>query len=215
MISSSASSPAHLRNNGSSPHRSVRECFYAHQGRYIDKWDHYLEIYERYFARFVGTKVSVLEIGVSHGGSLQLWKEYFGPHALIWGIDIDPQCSEYANEPRIYSLTVNQADLCDLVSFREICGPFDIVIDDGSHIQAHQETSFKALWPDTRNVYLIEDCHSGFPNLHGFADIASVATYRQVLVLEKGTPELKRVIRGTPSRPLNHDEIAAQRLYSA
>ena len=34
-----------------------------------------------------------LEIGVSHGGSLEVWRKYFGPDAVIHGLDIDPQCA--------------------------------------------------------------------------------------------------------------------------
>lgn len=49
------------------------EYFQAHkEGRGIFKWEHYFEIYHRHFARFVGRKVNVLEIGVYSGGSLEM-----------------------------------------------------------------------------------------------------------------------------------------------
>jgi cephalosporin hydroxylase len=66
--------------------------------KYIDKWLHYLDIYHRHFERFRGKPVTVLEIGVYHGGSLQMWKEYFGVHANIIGIDINPICKELEEE---------------------------------------------------------------------------------------------------------------------
>jgi hypothetical protein len=131
-----------------------------------------------------------------------MWKEYFGPYADIMGIDIDPRCKDY-EEDQIHVLIADQSKL----KAGDI-GPFDIVIDDGSHVQAHQQASFKALWPDTRGVYLIEDCHEGYPGI--YAPDAIRTDYRWVSVFERP----KRVIRGTASRELRPDEIDAINLYS-
>ena len=48
--------------------KSLQELWDEHDGRLIDKWAHYLPIYERYFAKFRGTACRILEIGVCHGG---------------------------------------------------------------------------------------------------------------------------------------------------
>ena len=191
--------------------RTFRECFYAHKGRLVDKWESYFDIYQKHFAKYQNTEVRVLEIGVSHGGSLQIWKEYFGPKAEIIGLDIDPRCEEY-EEDQIQIYTGDQSQLVDspkLDAFVHL-GPFDIVIDDGSHIKEHQEASFKALWEHTNGPYLIEDCHSGYPDLAAFGFDAHVYQYPWVMVLERA----KRLIRGTPSREMREDEIAAFNLYS-
>lgn len=201
MISSSDSCQTSASPSPSTK-RSVLECFRAHTGRQIDKWQHYFPIYEKHFAPYVGTPVRVLEIGVDHGGSLQLWKSYFGPYAEIVGIDIDPRCSTYT-EPQIDIRIMNQRD--PAISR---LGTFDIVIDDGSHFIADQEDSFRALWPCTTGVYLVEDCHHGFPILNAPDGLKTV--YNWVVVVE--VP--KRIIRGTPSRELRQDEIAAIDLYS-
>ena len=66
--------------------------FLTHEGRPVYKWTHYLPIYQRHFAAFVNRPITFIEIGVWKGGSLQLWKRYFGPFAQIVGIDIDPAC---------------------------------------------------------------------------------------------------------------------------
>ena len=187
--------------------RTARECFDAHEGRQIDKWAHYLPIYERHFAPYVGQAVSVLEIGVDHGGSLQLWKAYFGAGAQILGVDIEPRCQGY-EEPQIQVEIGNQGDPAFWDSLSDHYTHFDIVIDDGSHMKSDQETSFKALWPSTRGVYLIEDCHSGYPRID--INDAFMDAYPWVLVMERP----KRLIRGTPSRPLREDEREAQRLHS-
>jgi cephalosporin hydroxylase len=175
--------------------------FRHHVGRRVDKWRHYFDIYDRHFDRFRGKRVRVLEIGVDHGGSLQLWKRYFGPDSQIVGLDIDPRCAEYA-ENQIAIHIGNQADVALLKSL----GPFDIVIDDGSHRLQDQLASFEALWPSTRSVYLIEDCHQGNPALAA----PLVYNYPWVVVSEKP----QRLIRGDASRELRQDETEATRLHS-
>src|SRR6266850_1316739 len=134
--------------------------FRHHIGRRVDKWRHYFQIYDRHFDRFRGKRIRVLEIGVDHGGSLQIWKNYFGLDATIVGLDIDPRCAAYA-EDRVDIQIGNQADVALLRSL----GQFDIVIDDGSHRPPDQAASFEALWPSTRSVYLIEDCHGLYPDI--------------------------------------------------
>ena len=64
----------------------------------IHKWIHYFDIYERHFSRFRNKEVVILEIGVFQGGSLQMWKEYFGDKAKIYGVDIEPQCKTLEEE---------------------------------------------------------------------------------------------------------------------
>jgi hypothetical protein len=70
----------------------IERAFYQHHGRRITKWHHYLEIYETFLAPLKrrGT-IRLLEIGVDHGGSLQLWRSYFGEGAKIAGLDITDQ----------------------------------------------------------------------------------------------------------------------------
>ena len=63
----------------------LRDFFENHPHRMIHKWMHYFEIYERHFNQFRGKPMSMLEFGVLHGGSLQMWKYYFGKEARIYG----------------------------------------------------------------------------------------------------------------------------------
>jgi SAM-dependent methyltransferase len=187
--------------------RTVAEVFHSHQGRLTDKWSHYLAIYQRYFADYVGKAVRVLEIGVSHGGSLQLWKRYFGAWALIVGVDIDPRCKAY-EESQIQVEIGDQGDSGFWEGLWDHYQGFDIVIDDGSHRKSDQEAAFKALWPSTRGVYLIEDIHREWPDIS--APDGFLVSYPWVLVAVRP----KRLIRGTPSRELNEAEREAVRLYS-
>src|SRR5437867_6528446 len=73
----------------------LAEYFFNNPGRLIHKWHHYFDIYHRHFARFRGRSPVVVEIGVFHGGSLQMWHHYFGPGTRVVGIDIDPRCRSF------------------------------------------------------------------------------------------------------------------------
>jgi hypothetical protein len=174
--------------------------FESHNGRQIDKWSHYLDIYEKHFARFRGKSPRVLEIGVDHGGSLQLWKRYFGHGAEIIGVDVVDYRLFKEEQINVYKYDQKDPSICSL-------GPFDIVIDDGSHVREDQEISFANLWPRCRGVYLIEDCHNGYPALTDNPPIHYA--YPWVLVVERP----KRIIRGTPSRELRPDEVEARKLF--
>jgi SAM-dependent methyltransferase len=132
-------------------------------GRIIHKWKGYFPIYERHFAPFVNRSVTLLEIGCGDGGSLQMWKRYLGPHAQIVGIDIKQSCAAFEDD-QIAVRIGSQDDVAFLDRLVDEFGPFDIVIDDGSHIQAHVAASFSHLYPglSKNGVYLVEDLHTAY-----------------------------------------------------
>jgi cephalosporin hydroxylase len=141
------------------PNGELATLFFAHDGRGVHKWPHYFAAYERYLGPFRGTPVRMLELGVSYGGSLELWRRYLGEAATIIGVDDDPRCVDVGNV-RIGS----QADAGFLRGVVAEMGGVDIVIDDGSHRAAHQRASLGALWPllSDGGVYVIEDVHTSY-----------------------------------------------------
>lgn len=137
--------------------------FANNNGRLIFKWLHYFEIYARHFAPFRDKPIRFLEIGVYHGGSLQMWKHYFGAQARIVGVDIDPRCKAF-EEDNIAIEIGSQEDPDFLRSLAAKHGPFDIVLDDGGHTMQQQITSFKTLYPQVcaDGLYLCEDLHTSY-----------------------------------------------------
>lgn len=180
---------------------SFKHLLKTHEGRRIDKWQHYFPIYDKHFGSIYFEAERVLEIGIDHGGSLQIWKKFF-PNAHIVGIDINPVCKSF-EEDRISVQIGSQNDR----AFLDTLGEFDVVIDDGSHVLSDQTASFSVLWPKTKMVYLIEDCHGKFPYLEGSPQL--VYEYPWVVVAEKP----RRIIRGTSSRELRPDEVEATEKY--
>lgn len=139
------------------------------------KWRHYFDIYERHFSRFRGKSPTVLEIGVYSGGSLAMWRDYFGAGARIVGVDIEPSCKSYESEDvRIF--IGDQADRGFWERLRQEVPKVDIVIDDGGHLPEQQMVSMEELLPHLApgGVYLCEDIHrdrSPFASMvHGLAD---------------------------------------------
>lgn len=142
---------------------SLWSLFYANEGKAVFKWTHYLPVYDRHFSRYVNRPLNVLEIGCLHGGSLQMWKRYFGPHANIVAIDINPDAKAH-EEDQISVRIGDQSDERFLLKLVEEFGPFDIVIDDGSHICEHQIKSFNILYPYVKDdgIYVVEDLHTNY-----------------------------------------------------
>lgn len=135
------------------------EYFDAHtEGPGIWKLRHYFEIYRRHFAKFVGQEVHVVEIGVYSGGSLNMWKQYFGERSHIYGVDIEETCKAY-EEDRVSIHIGDQADPEFWRRFREQVPDVDIVIDDGGHLVHQQIASLEAMLPHLRpgGVYMCED----------------------------------------------------------
>ncbi|MBU0829352.1 MAG: class I SAM-dependent methyltransferase [Gammaproteobacteria bacterium] len=145
------------------PGTDLFDYFASNQGRLIFKWMHYFDIYEKHFAAFRNRPIRFLEIGVFHGGSLQMWKNYFGPHAQIVGVDINPACKEFEEE----GIAIEIGSQEDRGFLRELAakyGPFDIVLDDGGHTMAQQIISFEELYHHVRRdgLYVCEDLHTSY-----------------------------------------------------
>lgn len=136
----------------------LRSYFNNNKGRLIHKWDHYFDIYHRHFHEYRNQKVTILEFGVFHGGSLQMWKNYFGDQAQIIGVDINPICKQF-EEDQISIEIGDQEDRNFLKQIAEKHGPFDIVIDDGGHQMNQQINTFEEIYPHVQEhgIFLVED----------------------------------------------------------
>ena len=102
-------------------------------------------------------KLNILEIGVLDGKSLLTWKDYYY-RSNILGIDINPDCKKY-EEDRIFVEIGSQADDKFLKQIKTQYGPFDMILDDGSHMNSHMIYSFEHLFGSVKSggVYVIED----------------------------------------------------------
>jgi hypothetical protein len=142
----------------------LRAYFDAHTtGHGIWKWLHYFDIYHRHFQKFVGREVHVLEIGIYSGGSLEMWRNYFGPACHIYGVDIAPACKSYEAE-NIRVFIGDQADRHFWREFKKTVPRVDILIDDGGHDPDQQRITLEEMLPHLQpgGVFLCEDSNKFF-----------------------------------------------------
>ena len=137
--------------------------FLDNDKRILHKWKHYFPIYERHFKDFVYRPVTFMEIGCGRGGSLQMWKRYFGPHARIIGVDVNPDCKTF-EEDQVEVHIGRQQDVQFLQSVIHEVGIPDIVLDDGSHVMSDITSTFQFLYPRMakNGIYMVEDLHTSY-----------------------------------------------------
>jgi cephalosporin hydroxylase len=146
--------------------------FKNNKHKIIHKWSHYFPIYDQILLEYRNKNINVLEIGVLDGGSLELWHRYFGPNALIVGIDnhFQPNSKGLSfDNPMIQFRKGDQQDTIFLSEIVKEFEGFDIIIDDGSHISKQIIASFKTLYPivSKNGIYIIEDTHTSYWSSHG------------------------------------------------
>jgi predicted O-methyltransferase YrrM len=138
---------------------------FAEQGNHklMMKLTHYFSIYEKHLARFRGKPVRILEIGVYKGGSLDMWRNYFGSDTELVGIDIFQEALSLAG-PKTEIVIADQSNRAELLRHFAHRPPFDIILDDGGHHMHQQINSFEVLFPllSPNGVYLVEDVHTSY-----------------------------------------------------
>ena len=154
--------PADVPPSSLSPDRAsnaLRSYVEAHhEGRGIYKGRHYFDIYVRHLAQFVGREVVVVEVGVYSGGSVEMWKHYFGENATIHGVDIQDACRVYEGDG-VHIHIGDQGDRAFWKRFKEDVPFIDVLIDDGGHHPNQMRVTFEELLPVMRpgGVYICED----------------------------------------------------------
>lgn len=149
--------------------------------RYLsDKWGGlhwFTPHYERHFGALRHEPLRILEIGVggfegrsTGGGSLLMWRRYF-PRAVFFGMDIFDKSA--LDQPRVKTLQGDQNNTEWLTGIAREHGPFDIIIDDGSHVNPHVLHSFKVLFDHLRvgGTYVIEDMWTSYCPGYGGDDV--------------------------------------------
>lgn len=145
--------------------------------------NNFLNFYDRFLAPLRNKPVKLLEIGVLNGGSVRTWQEYFHNGKIV-GVDINPEVKKFATG-RVQIEVADQSKTQDLDALAEK-GPFDIVVDDGSHVWPHQILTFRKLINVVKpgGFYIIEDLDTSYgkyvPHYHGGAT-ESAAAYIQRL----------------------------------
>ncbi|QQC63009.1 class I SAM-dependent methyltransferase [Paraburkholderia ginsengisoli] len=146
-----------------------------------DKFEHYFDLYEQHFRKYVGRSPRILEIGCQFGGSAEMWRKYFGAGTMVHGVDIAAQCVE-TDYLKLFVGDQGSHAFWD-AHFGDKHNYYDIVIDDGSHDNPHQITSLLRTYSLLKDggTYWCEDTHTsyyykvrvsdgGYKNPHSFTE---------------------------------------------
>ena len=141
----------------------LEEYFLRNRGALLNKWFHYFDVYDRHFSRFRGREIVMVEIGVYHGGSIGMWKSYFGPRVQLVGVDINPRARKFAGD-QVDIVIGDQSNRAFLRELRARYPRIDILLDDGGHSMEQQITTFEELFDAVADdgVYLVEDTHTSY-----------------------------------------------------
>jgi len=131
--------------------------------RLIDKWLHYFPIYDEWFKKFRDKDFVFVEIGVQNGGSVQMWKDYFGKNVKIVGIDIDERCKQFEDDQVSIEIG-SQEDVNFWNEFKKKYPRVDVLLDDGGHTMNQQIVTFQQMFPHIQEggIYFCEDCHTSY-----------------------------------------------------
>ena len=137
--------------------------------KYSIKWSNYFEIYENLFKKFVNKKITFVEIGIGNGGSLFMWKKFFGKKARIIGIELNPDAKKL--EKFGFEIFIgDQSDPFFWEKFYKKVGKIDVLLDDGGHKNIQQITSFMESYNNINQngIIVVEDTHTSYMKKKGF-----------------------------------------------
>jgi predicted O-methyltransferase YrrM len=129
----------------------------------VHKAAHYLPIYEAVVDRT--RPIRMLEIGDFYGGSVQMWQEYLHRDSHIVGIDVNSELLKIAHGGDVHVRIGGELEVDLLGAVAAEFGPFDVIIDAGTHTSSHMVNSFRSLFANALNdggVYMVEDVNRDY-----------------------------------------------------
>jgi hypothetical protein len=139
----------------SSPYLSIKHTSYFH-------------VYEQLLSRFIGQPITFVEVGVYNGGSLFMWRRFFGEQARIIGVDLNPDARRWEKDG--FEIWIgNQSNPDFWAEFLKSVGPIDVFLDDGGHSNIQQIQTVVSVAPSIKDngLLLVEDTHTSYMTQFG------------------------------------------------
>ena len=165
--------------------------FFKQSKYYSLKYKNYFPIYEKLFAKFRGKKITFVEIGVLSGGSLFMWKNYFGNDARIIGIELNPEAKKFEKEG--FEIFIgNQADENFWKDFFEKVGEVDIILDDGGHTNFQQIVTCCSCIPFIKDngLMVVEDVFHSYGLSYGAKGFYNPSKYSFINFCKKSIDDI-------------------------
>ena len=132
------------------------------------KWEKYFKIYDDVLTKYKNKKIDFVEIGIFQGGSLEIWKKFFGNQARIIGIDLNSECKKF--EKNGFEIFIgNQSNEKFWDNFFNEVGPADIILDDGGHTNEQQIKTVINCLSNIKDggILITEDTHTSYMSKYG------------------------------------------------
>jgi len=145
---------------------------------YSLKYKNYFPVYEKLFSRFKGKKITFVEIGVLSGGSLFMWRNYFGKDARIIGVELNPEAKRFEKDG--FEIHIgNQSDENFWKDFFEKIGEVDIILDDGGHTNFQQIVTSCSCIPFIKDdgILVVEDVFHSYGVSYGASGFYNPSKY--------------------------------------
>lgn len=132
------------------------------------KHSSYFRVYDTLFGPYRGRAITFVEVGILGGGSLFMWRSFFGPQARIIGVDLNPNARKWEKDG--FEIFIgSQSDTAFWQDFARKVGPVDILLDDGGHTYAQQIITVESMLDAIRDkgLLVVEDTHTSYLQGYG------------------------------------------------
>jgi hypothetical protein len=167
------------------------------------KYDNYFPVYEALLQKYVGQEVTIVEVGIFNGGSLFMWRDFFGPQAKIIGIDLNPDAREWEQ----HGFEIYIGDQSSEVFWRNLfqkIGKVDVLIDDGGHTNHQQIVTTHCAIQNINDggMLIVEDVHTSYFREFGNPSRSSFMSFARQIVdsVNSRSYALRRVYENYSSR---------------
>lgn len=159
-----------LESFNKSPYRSIKHSTYFH-------------VYDKLFAPYADKEITFVEIGILNGGSLFMWRDFFGPKARIIGIDLNPAAEKW-NDHGFEIYIGSQQNPKFWKELFEKIGTIDILLDDGGHTFEQQIVTCHSAVPHINDggLLVVEDTHTSYMPSFGGPSPVSFVSYAKNIV---------------------------------
>jgi len=135
----------------------------------------YFNVYDQLLSQYRDKSIVFLEIGILDGGSLFMWRDFFGPQARIIGVDLNPEAKKWEKEG--FEIFIGDQSSAEFwKKTLDTIGKLDIVLDDGGHTYEQQIMTTESVIPfiNDGGVVIIEDSHTSYMKKFGFRKLSFI-----------------------------------------
>tara|TARA_S200000501_G_scaffold138135_1_gene130532 strand:- start:529 stop:1380 length:852 start_codon:yes stop_codon:yes gene_type:complete len=135
----------------------------------------YFNVYDQLLSQYRDKSIVFLEIGILDGGSLFMWRDFFGPQARIIGVDLNPEAKKWEKEG--FEIFIGDQSSTEFwKKTLNSIGKLDIVLDDGGHTYEQQIMTTESVIPfiNDGGVIIVEDCHTSYMKKFGFRKLSFI-----------------------------------------